>query len=324
MRILITGGAGFIGSHVADALVQRGHVVHVLDDLSSGRRENLPDVVPLHVGDIRDKPRLQEVFDKLRPEAVCLQAAQLSVSRSVLEPHFDADVNLLGLLAVLENCVRTGTSKVVFASSGGVLYGDVCEPAPETTPSNPISPYGISKWCGEKYLEFFAREHGLRTVALRYSNVYGPRQNPHGEAGVVAIFAERMLDSQPTTINGDGRYIRDFVYVKDVAQANLLALEAGLPEAFAAFNIGTGTPTDVNELASETRELCLESARRAGCEISIPIPVHGPPRAGDLRSSLVSNVKAREALGWTPHVALRDGLRETVEWFSEQVLIAAS
>jgi len=318
VRILITGGAGFIGSHVADALVERGHIVHVLDDLSSGRRENLPSSVPLHQGDVRDKQRLCEVFDTLRPEAVCLQAAQLSVSRSVREPHFDADVNLLGLLAVLENCVRTGTKKVVFASSGGVLYGDVQEPAPENTPSNPISPYGISKWCGEKYLEFFAREHGLRSVALRYSNVYGPRQNPHGEAGVVAIFAERMLDGQPTKINGDGHYIRDFVYAKDVAQANLLALESDLPQAFTAVNIGTGTPTDVNELANETRELCLELTRRAGREIDIPVPIHGPPRAGDLRSSLVSNAKAREVLGWTPKVALRNGLRQTVEWFASQ------
>ncbi|HEY2250195.1 MAG TPA: NAD-dependent epimerase/dehydratase family protein [Planctomycetaceae bacterium] len=324
MRILITGGAGFIGSHVADALVKRDHVVHVLDDLSSGRRENLPKDVPLHLGDVRDKERLCEVFDELRPEAVCLQAAQLSVSRSVREPHFDADVNLLGLLAVLENCVRTGTKKVVFASSGGVLYGDVYDPAPETTPSNPISPYGISKWCGEKYLEFFAREHGLRTVALRYSNVYGPRQNPHGEAGVVAIFAERMLDGQQTTINGDGRYIRDFVYAKDVARANLLALEADLPEPFTALNIGTGTPTDVNELASETRELCLTLTRRAGRECDIAVPNHGPARAGDLRSSLVLNAKARDVLGWTPQVALRDGLRETVEWFAEQVPVTAS
>ncbi|MBI3864420.1 MAG: NAD-dependent epimerase/dehydratase family protein [Planctomycetia bacterium] len=323
MRVLVTGGAGFIGSHVVAALLENGHVVHALDDLSSGRRENLPPGVPLHLADVRDKQRLHEIFDALRPDAVCLQAAQLSVSRSVREPHFDADVNLLGLLAVLENCVRTGTNKVVFASSGGVLYGDVHEPAPETTPSNPISPYGISKWCGEQYLQFFAREHGLRAVALRYSNVYGPRQNPHGEAGVVAIFAERLLAGQQTKINGDGRYVRDFVYAGDVARANLLALEANLPEAFTALNIGTGTPADINELASEMRELCLQMAGRDGSTVEIPAPIHGPPRAGDLRSSLVSNVKAREVLGWAPQVALRDGLRQTVEWFAGQECAAA-
>ncbi|MBI3863056.1 MAG: NAD-dependent epimerase/dehydratase family protein [Planctomycetia bacterium] len=318
MRILVAGGAGFIGSHIVDALLANRHDVFALDNLSTGRKENLPAKVPLIVGDVRDRERLKSAFDEVRPEAVCLQAAQMSVSRSVREPTYDAEVNLMGLLGVLENTVRVGAKKIVFASSGGVLYGDVFAPAPETTPSNPISPYGISKWCGELYLQFFAREHGLRSVALRYSNVYGPRQNPHGEAGVVAIFAQKMLAGQQVVINGDGRYIRDYVYVSDVARANLLSLERDLPETFTAINIGTGATTDVNELAEQMRSLCIETAARLGRKVAVPEPAHGPERAGDLRSNLVANAKARELLGWQPTKSVRDGLRETVDWFAAQ------
>jgi len=318
MRILVAGGAGFIGSHIVDSLLKDRHEVSVYDNLSTGRRENLPPGVPLHVGDVCDAARLKEVFDAVKPEAVSLQAAQMSVSRSVREPAFDAQVNLMGLLGVMDNCVRVGTKKVVFASSGGVLYGDVYEPAPETTPSNPVSPYGISKWAGELYLQFFAREHGIRTVALRYSNVYGPRQNPHGEAGVVAIFAQRMLVGKQVTVNGDGKYIRDYVYVGDVARANHLALEATLPDSFTAFNIGTGSPTDVNELAGKMRDLCIEFARRVGRPVDVPPAAHGPARAGDLRSNLVLNTRAREILGWRPTVDLAQGLHQTVEWFAAQ------
>ncbi|MBS0261999.1 MAG: NAD-dependent epimerase/dehydratase family protein [Planctomycetes bacterium] len=318
MRILVVGGAGFIGSHIVDGLLANGHTVSVLDNLSSGSKDNIPASVPLYVVDVRDREKLAAAFDEVRPDTVCLQAAQLSVSRSVREPTFDAEVNLIGLLGVAENAVRVGSKKIVFASSGGVLYGDVFEPSPETTPANPISPYGISKLAGELYLQFFAREHGLQTVALRYSNVYGPRQNPHGEAGVVAIFAQRMLAGQQVTVNGDGKYIRDYVYAKDVARANVLSLERDLPEKFTAINIGTGLPTDVNELAAYMRTFCLEAAQRTGRKLEIPVPNHGPARAGDLRSNLVTNAKARELLGWQPTMSVKDGLKETVDWFVAQ------
>lgn len=316
MRILVTGGAGFIGSHLVDALRAKHHAVTVLDDLSSGSRENLPADVPLEVVDVCERDQVQRVFDTARPEAVFHEAAQLSVSRSVREPLFDAKVNLLGLLHILENCARIGTRKVVFASSGGVLYGDVFEPAVETAPCDPVSPYGISKWASEQYLRFYAREHGLKTVALRYSNVYGPRQNPHGEAGVVAIFAQKMLAGKTVVINGDGCYLRDYVFASDVAHANVLALERDLPDPFTAFNIGTGRGTDVNQLAEQMRTHCIEVMHRAGRPVEIPIPTHGPHRPGDLRSSLISHRKASEILGWRPTVAVEEGLRQTIEWFA--------
>ncbi|MEI7780907.1 MAG: NAD-dependent epimerase/dehydratase family protein, partial [Planctomycetota bacterium] len=208
MKILVTGGAGFIGSHIVDGLLAAGHAVAVIDDLSSGSRDNLPAGVPLHVVDIVDAQAVARVFAQERPDAVCHQAAQMSVSRSVREPLFDAQVNCIGLINVLDAAAKQGCRRVVFASSGGVLYGDVTSPAPESTPANPVSPYGITKWVGERYLKFFATEHGLATVALRYSNVYGPRQNPHGEAGVVAIFCKKLLAGQAATINGDGHYVR--------------------------------------------------------------------------------------------------------------------
>ena len=211
MKILVTGGAGFIGSHIVDGLLAAGHAVAVIDDLSSGDRANLPAGVPLHVVDIVDGKAVAAVFAAERPDAVCHQAAQMSVSRSVREPLFDAQVNCIGLINVLDAAARQGCRRVVFASSGGVLYGDVTAPAPESTSANPLSPYGITKWVGERYLKFYATEHRMAAVALRYSNVYGPRQNPHGEAGVVAIFCRKFLRGEPATINGDGRYVRDYV-----------------------------------------------------------------------------------------------------------------
>jgi len=320
MKVLVTGGAGFIGSHVVDGLLGAGHGVAVLDDLSSGSRANLPPGVAVHVCDIVDASAVAAVFAAERPDAVCHQAAQMSVSRSVREPRFDAEVNCLGLINVLEGAVREGARRFVFASSGGVIYGDVASPAPETTPADPVSPYGITKWVGERYLKFFAAEHGLETVALRYSNVYGPRQNPHGEAGVVAIFCKRLLAGEPARINGDGRYVRDYVYGPDVARANLLALTVDAarvpPGTLTSLNIGTGVGTDVNQLEAQIRRAVAAAARRRGRTSDLPQPEHGPARAGDLRSNLLDASRAGIVLAWRPEVSLEAGLERTAEWFA--------
>jgi UDP-glucose 4-epimerase len=320
MHVLVTGGAGFIGSHIVDGLLTAGHRVAVLDDLSTGSCDNLPAGVPLHRCDIVDAAAVARVFAAERPDAVCHQAAQMSVSRSVREPLFDAQVNCIGLINVLEAAAGHGCRRVVFASSGGVLYGDVTSPAPESTPADPVSPYGITKWVGERYLKFFAAEHAMATVALRYSNVYGPRQNPHGEAGVVAIFCRKLLAGAPARINGDGRYVRDYVYGTDVARANVLALTADLPQvqpgSLTSLNIGTGVGTDVNELEAKLRSAVAAVLARRGAAVSLPEPEHGPARPGDLRSNLVDATLAGRVLGWRPAVAIDEGLVLTAEWFA--------
>ncbi|MFH5805330.1 NAD-dependent epimerase/dehydratase family protein [Alienimonas sp. DA493] len=313
MKILVTGGAGFIGSHIVDGLLAAGHEAAVLDDLSSGARDNLPDDVPLYVADIRDAAAVREAFAKESPDRVCHQAAQMSVSRSVREPVFDAETNVVGLLNVCEAARGAGVDRITFASTGGALYGDVTEPADEEHALLPIAPYGITKKAGEDYLRFYALQYGLTTAALRYSNVYGPRQNPHGEAGVVAIFAKNLLAGQPITINGDGKYVRDYVHVSDVAAANVAALTGELPKGFSAFNVGTAVGADVNELADAV--IAGVKATRPG--VDLPTPSHGPPRDGDLRSSIVSPAKAAAELGWEPRVKMEVGIAETVAWFAE-------
>ncbi len=314
---MVTGGAGFIGSHIVDALIAKGHTPIVVDDLSSGRKENLPAGMPLYVVDICNKAALQEVFEKEKPDLVCHQAAQMSVSLSVKQPSFDAQINILGLLHTLELAQEYQVQKFVFASSGGVLYGNVTQPVAEDYPANPISPYGISKWAGERYLQFFSQEHGLKTVAMRYANVFGPRQNPHGEAGVVAIFCQRMLRGEQTKINGDGKYIRDYVYVEDVARANVLALLEDAPQIHSAFNVGTGRPTDVNELAAQLQSLSEKAIQESGRSINVPTPEHGPARAGDLRSNLIDASRLQKLWGWSPQVTLEDGLDLAAKWFAK-------
>ena len=322
MKVLVTGGAGFIGSHIVDGLRAAGHGVAVLDDLSSGERANLPGDVPLHVADIVDAQAVARVFAAERPEVVCHQAAQMSVSRSVRDPLFDAQVNCIGLINVLSAAVQQRCRRVVFASSGGVLYGDVTTPAPESFPANPVSPYGITKWVGERYLRFFAEEHGLEGVALRYSNVYGPRQNPHGEAGVVAIFCKKYLAGEPATINGDGCYVRDYVSGADVARANISALVSPAPElapgTLTSLNIGTGIGTDVNELEALLRARMVALLAGSGRPAALPPPVHGPARPGDLRSNLVDASRAGALLGWQPRMSLAEGLADTAGWFARQ------
>jgi UDP-glucose 4-epimerase len=244
------------------------------------------------------------------------------VSRSVREPLFDAQVNCIGLVNVLDAAVATRCGRFVFASSGGVLYGDVTTPAPETTPANPVSPYGITKWVGERYLSFYAQEHGLAAVALRYSNVYGPRQNPHGEAGVVAIFCKKLLAGEAATINGDGCYVRDYVFGPDVAAANVTALTRDLPgvapRTLTSLNIGTGVGTDVNQLEEVVRAEVQRVLAGRGRSGRLPDPAHGPARPGDLRSNLVSAARAADVLGWRPQVAFPEGVARTVAWFAER------
>jgi UDP-glucose 4-epimerase len=253
MRILVTGGAGFIGSHTVDGLVERSHEVAVLDDLSSGKRGRLNPRARFHQADLRDAKRVAEVLEQERPEAIYHLAAQMDVRRSVADPAFDAGVNLVGMLNLMEAARGKGLRRLIFASSGGAIYGEQnVLPCDEDHPCHPVSPYGVAKLATEHYLFFYRNEYGIGSTALRYANVYGPRQDPHGEAGVVAIFCGRLLRDESCTIYGDGGQTRDYVYVGDVAAANIAALEH---QVDGAFNIGTGIETDVNRLYAELAEL---------------------------------------------------------------------
>ena len=305
MKVLVPGGAGFIGSHVVDAYVAAGHDVVVVDDLSTGKRENLNPKARFHQLDIVD-PRTVELVRDERPAVLNLHAAQMDVRRSVADPLFDARVNILGTVNLLEAARKANVRRVLLVSSGGAVYGEQeTFPAPESHPTNPVSPYGVSKRAGELYAFFFQAEYQVPFVALRYANVYGPRQDPHGEAGVVAIFSQRMLRGEPVTVNGDGKQTRDYVYVGDIVRANLLALES---TATGPLNIGTGIETDVNELA---RLLLAASGSRS--EVS-----HGPAKAGEQRRSVVDCRRAGNVLGWRPETSLEEGLRRTVEWFRQR------
>jgi UDP-glucose 4-epimerase len=310
-RVLVTGGAGFIASHVAEAYLEAGDDVWVVDDLSSGKRANVPDgatFVHMDVGD----PGLRDLFREARFDLVNHHAAQIDVRASVTDPARDARINLLGLLNVAEGAMEVGTRRVVFVSSGGVVYGEPeVIPTPETAPKLPLSPYGVTKLTGEFYLHYYRKVRGLEYVALRYSNVYGPRQDPHGEAGVVAIFCSRLLSDEPLTIFGDGEQTRDYVFVKDVVSANMRVSDLELPaddglDAF-AFNVGTGVGTSVNALA-DTLERAV--GRHPGRE-------YRPPRPGELLKSTLETSRIRSH-GWTPGHSLEDGLRLTYEHIAAQ------
>ena len=302
MRVLLTGGAGFIGSHVAEALLKRGHEVAVVDDFSTGKRENVPEGAILYEADVRTG--CAGIFEEFRPEALSHQAAQMDVRRSVREPDFDASVNVIGTVRLLQNCVEHGVERVVFASTGGAVYGEQLEfPAPEEHPQYPVSPYGVSKLAGERYLHYYAVQYGLPYRALRYANVYGPRQDPRGEAGVVAIFCGNLAVGRPSTINGTGEQTRDYVYVGDVARANVLALEGEAPPG--PYNVGTGVETSVNELYELLRDAAGED---------LP-PEYGPARPGEQSRSSVDPSRAARALGWRPEVGLAEGLKETLRSF---------
>jgi UDP-glucose 4-epimerase len=315
MRVLVTGGAGFIGSHIAEALRGEGHAVTALDNLSSGDRANLPADVRLCEVDIRNGERVRQVVKDIAPEVIFHEAAQMSVSLSVRNPLLDAEINACGLINVLTAAAELGTRRVIFASSGGVLYGEVTTPATEDHPADPQTPYGITKWMGERYLKFFADTHGMTCIALRYANVYGPRQNPHGEAGVVAIFVRKLFAGETPTINGDGGCVRDYIHASDVTAANLAAMRSTLT-GFHAFNVGTAIGTDVNALAREVRAACLELVQSKSSSAALPEFTYGPERAGDLRSNLISHAKATAELDWQPAVTLKAGIRDTVQWFA--------
>jgi UDP-glucose 4-epimerase len=298
VRAVVTGGAGFIGSHLVEALLARGDEVHVIDNLATGSRTNVPDAATFHERDIREP--LDDVFAEARPEAVFHLAAQADVGTSVERPEFDAQVNVLGTLRVLE-AARTAGASLVFSSTGGAIYGECTRPAREDDPREPLSPYGTSKLAGEEYLAAWNRLHAMRNVALRFANVFGPRQLAKLEGGVVAIFMDRLRDGEPVTIFGDGEQTRDFVYVGDVVAALLAATGR---DRGGVFNVGTGVETSVNRLY----EACRETAGRGDD------PEHGPARAGDLLRSVLDPGAAERALGWRPVETLESGLRRTWEW----------
>ena len=302
-RILVTGGAGFIGSHVVDAFVERGHEVAVLDDLSTGDEQLVHPEAEFFEGDIRDVERVEEVFASFRPDVLDHHAAQMDIRRSVADPRFDADVNILGSLTLLDACARHQTRRVIFASTGGAVYGEqVRFPADEEHPEDPLSPYGAAKLAVEKYLGVYRAVHDISYAALRYGNVYGPRQNPFGEAGVVAIFAHMLLDEEEPVINGDGLQTRDYVYVGDVVAANLAALEGS---GSLVVNIGTGRETTVVDIY----RAIVDAAGWGGEER------HGPPKPGEQRRSVIDPVRAWETWGWRPQVPMEEGLRKTVDYF---------
>lgn len=312
-RLLVAGGAGFIGSHIVDRALAAGWAVEVLDDLSSGKRTNLPESVLIHQLDVRS-PEARNVVATGKFDLLSFQAAQVDVRVSVRDPHRDLDINILGLTNLLAGIPGSGIRRVVWASSGGVLYGEATRfPTPETAAKLPVSPYGVSKLAGEHILRVLARLNGFEAVALRYANVYGPRQDPTGEAGVCAIFGGRLLKGEPLTVFGDGKQTRDYVHVTDVAAANFAALSVPLPAPAGdhdrlAFNIGTGRETSVLDLAGTL-------GRVAGIT---PTITHAAPRAGELERSALDPAKAAAELHWTPAVTLADGIKSLIGWMRKE------
>jgi UDP-glucose 4-epimerase len=309
-RILVTGGAGFVGSHLVDALLDRGDEVAVVDDLSTGRIENVASArrrgIAFHEADITDGTRLRKLFAASRPDIVFHLAAQIDVRKSIEDPAWDASVNVGGTINVLEAARQTGVARVVNTSTGGAIYGDVDTiPTPESVSPRPMAAYGTSKLCAETYCAWYERLYGLSTVTLRYGNVYGPRQDPLGEAGVIAIFCGRLMSGRRPTIYGDGRQTRDYTYVADVVAANLAA--ASHPEAHGVYNVGTGTASSVLEVLAALR-------RAAGLDADELQPEFAPARLGELQRSALDVGRARAELGFAAEADLDDGMRRTLEW----------
>jgi UDP-glucose 4-epimerase len=304
-KVLVTGGCGFIGSHVVDAFLAQGYEVVVVDNLATGSLENLNPKAKFYEVDIRS-PELMDIFEAERPDFVDHHAAQMDVRLSVKKPCYDADVNIVGTLNLLECAVRFDVKKFIFISSGGAVYGEPeYLPCDEAHPIKPLCPYGASKYAVENYLYLYKENYGLDYTIFRYANVYGPRQDPHGEAGVVAIFTEQMLQGDQVTINGSGEQVRDFVYVEDCVAANLLATENGSGQIY---NLAAGVGTSVNEIFEALAEI-TDYERD---------PYHGPAKLGETFRIYLTAEKARQALGWAPTVALNEGLRRTVAYFSQK------
>jgi UDP-glucose 4-epimerase len=305
MNILITGGAGFIGSSIAEAYLKRGHEIVIIDDLSTGLLENVPRGATFYQMDIRDEG-IEDILQRHGIEIVNHHAAQIDVRRSVLDPKYDLSVNVLGSINLIEAGIRRGIRRFVFASTGGAIYGEQDYfPADERHPTAPCSPYGITKLTVEKYLHYYRVEKGLTYTVLRYTNVYGPRQNPHGEAGVVAIFCDKMLNGSDPIINGDGMQTRDYVFVEDVVRANLLAVEM---KGCETYNVCTGIESTVVDIFNDLNK-----------GFAIPFPeTHGPAKAGEQRRSVCTFAKINGALGWAPTVRIDEGLSRTLEFFREK------
>jgi len=303
LKVLITGGAGFIGSNIVDELINKGYNVIVVDNLSSGKETNINKKAKFYKCDIRS-PELNDIFHKEHPDYVNHHAAQIDVRRSVSDPVYDAQINVLGTINVLQNCVNYKVEKIIFASSGGAIYGEQdVFPATEEHPQRPISPYGITKLVAEHYLYYFKQMHGLDYTVLRYANVYGPRQDPFGEAGVVAIFIQKFINGEQPIIHGDGQQTRDFVYVGDVVQANILALKNSSTERI--FNIGTGIETSINKVFEYLKKIINPSIEEK----------HGYPKQGEQRRSVIDCTKANQILKWNAATLLIDGLRNTCNYF---------
>jgi UDP-glucose 4-epimerase len=313
VRILVTGGAGFIGSHVVDAYIAAGHQVAVLDNFSTGNEANLNQTAEIHRIDLRDQPAVEKLVASFRPDIVNHHAAQSEVPKSVADPGYDAHVNIVGGLNVLKACVDHSVKKVVFISTGGALYGEPdVAPADEDHPVRPLSPYGTSKFAFEQYLAMFKRTFGLEFTVLRYANVYGPRQDFFAEEGrVVAIFASRMLEGKPVTIDGDGEQSRDMIHVADAATANLAAIEHG---SGGIYHVSTGIPVTINDLYRKLAQLTNYNRPAE----------HGPRRQGDVYRIVLDNARAKKDLGWQPRIDLEEGLSLTVDYFRDQVSQASA
>ena len=301
-KITVTGGAGFIASHLTDKLIEKGHDVVIIDNLSTGKKENLNLKAKFYEADICDS-KIAQIFQEEEPEIVFHFAAQIDIRKSVKNPIGDAKINILGSLNLLENCREVGVKKFIFASTGGAIYGDTnIIPTPETHPENPESPYGICKLTIEKYLHFYQKTYGLDSTILRLANIYGPRQNSKGEAGVIAIFCDKMLKNKKVMINGNGKQTRDFAYVNDIVEAAILVTKS---EKSGIYNIGTGKETNINEIFRKLKELTISSCKE----------IHGPVKSGEQKRSCLDYFKAKKELNWQPTCNLDEGLEKTVDWF---------